>query len=315
MSERIIFDYFKGQESEMLSFYRIPKLLFTNAYFKGLDVLAKTLYGLMLDRMSLSLKNKWFDEEQRAYIYFAQQEAAEMLDCGEDKIRILFKNLEEYGLIERRKQGQGKPSIIYLKNFVSEGSEEVQTLENPGSESEIEVSDPGNIGVKTTEKSGSRPRKIRVLDHGNSGPNYNNINNTNLVITNHISSKQTDLNEDYEIYSEMIRENLSLDTLLDRYPQEREAIEGMYEIVLETVLSTQEKIHIAKNDYPKNLVKAKLLKLNSMHVEYVLDCMKNNTTKIKKIRPYLLATLFNAPSTMSSYYQAEVNHDMACGLI
>ena len=138
---------------------------------------------------------------------------------------------------------------------------------------------------------------------------------SNLVITNHISSKQTDLNEDYEIYSEMIRENLSLDTLLDRYPQEREAIEGMYEIVLETVLSTQEKIHIAKNDYPKNLVKAKLLKLNSMHVEYVLDCMKNNTTKIKKIRPYLLATLFNAPSTMSSYYQAEVNHDMACGLI
>ena len=161
MSERIIFDYFKGQESEMLSFYRIPKLLFTNAYFKGLDVLAKTLYGLMLDRMSLSLKNKWFDEEQRAYIYFAQQEAAEMLDCGEDKIRILFKNLEEYGLIERRKQGQGKPSIIYLKNFVSEGSEEVQTLENPGSESEMEVSDPGNIGVKTTEKSGSRPRKFR----------------------------------------------------------------------------------------------------------------------------------------------------------
>lgn len=76
-------------------------------------MLAKTLYGLMLDRMSLSLKNKWFDEEQRTYIYFAQQEAAEMLDCGEDKIRIVFKNLEEYGLIERRKQGQGKPSIIW----------------------------------------------------------------------------------------------------------------------------------------------------------------------------------------------------------
>ena len=104
-------------------------------------------------------------------------------------------------------------------------------------------------------------------------------------------------------------------SLLDRYPQEREAIEGMYEIVLETVLSTQEKIHIAKNDYPKNMVKSKLLKLNSMHVEYVLDCLKNNTTKIKNIRPYLLATLFNAPSTMSSYYQAEVNHDMASGLI
>jgi Replication initiator protein A (RepA) N-terminus. len=67
LSERIVFDYFTGQESEMLAFYRIPKLLFTNAYFKGLDALAKTLYGLMLDRMSLSLKNKWFDELQRAF--------------------------------------------------------------------------------------------------------------------------------------------------------------------------------------------------------------------------------------------------------
>ena len=95
MSERIIFDYFKGQESEMLSFYRIPKLLFTNAYFKGLDVLAKTLYGLMLDRMSLSLKNKWFDEEQRAYIYFAQQEAAGMLDCMKNNTTKI-KNIRPY---------------------------------------------------------------------------------------------------------------------------------------------------------------------------------------------------------------------------
>ena len=103
--------------------------------------------------------------------------------------------------------------------------------------------------------------------------------------------------------------------MLDRYPQQRDEIEGIYDLVLETVLSTQETIHIAKNEYPRNLVKAKFLKLNSMHVEYVLDCMKNNTTKVRKIKQYLLATLFNAPSTMSSYYQAEVNHDMASGLI
>jgi hypothetical protein len=81
----------------MLSFYRIPKLLFTNAYFKELDVSAKVLYGLMLDRMSLSLKNKWFDEQQRAFIYFAQQEASEMLGFGDDKIRVLFNKLEEFG--------------------------------------------------------------------------------------------------------------------------------------------------------------------------------------------------------------------------
>ena len=116
MSEKIVFDYFKGQESEMLSFYRIPKLLFTNAYFKELDVSAKVLYGLMLDRMSLSLKNKWFDEQQRAFIYFAQQEASEMLGFGDDKIRVLFNKLEEFGLIYKL-QAKGKPSKIYVKNF------------------------------------------------------------------------------------------------------------------------------------------------------------------------------------------------------
>ena len=316
MSEKIVFDYFKGQESEMLSFYRIPKLLFTNAYFKELDVSAKVLYGLMLDRMSLSLKNKWFDEQQRAFIYFAQQEASEMLGFGDDKIRVLFNKLEEFGLIERKKQGQGKPTIIYLKKFISEGMAEVQTPEKSGSESEADVSDPGNIGVKTTEISESRPREIRVLDHGNSDPNYNNTSNTNLItITNHISSMKTDLNDEYNAYAEIIRENLAVDTMLERYPQDTEIIEGIYDLVLETVLCQKPSIWISKNEYPTNLVKSKFLKLNNMHLEYVMGCMKENTTKVRNIKNYLLAALFNAPSTMSSYFQSELSHDMASGVV
>ena len=316
MSERIIFDYFSGQESEMLAFYRIPKLLFTNAYFSGLDALAKTLYGLMLDRMSLSLKNKWFDELQRAYIYFAQQEAAEMLGCGEDKIRCLFKSLEEYGLIERKKQGQGKPTKIYLKNFASRENEDVQTLEKPSSGTNMEISDPGNIGVKTTEISGSRPSENRVLDHGKSDTNNININNTYKVInTNPISSMGQELNDEYNAYAEIIRENLELDIMLERYPEEKEIVEGIYDLILETVLCKNPSIWISKNEYPTNLVKSKFLKLNSMHLEYVMDCMKNNTTKIRNIKNYLLSALFNAPTTMGSYYQSEVSHDMACGAI
>ncbi|WP_029319327.1 DUF6017 domain-containing protein [Butyrivibrio sp. AE3004] len=312
MSERIIFDYFSGQESEMLAFYRIPKLLFTNAYFSGLDALAKTLYGLMLDRMSLSLKNKWFDELQRAYIYFAQQEAAEMLGCGEDKIRCLFKSLEEYGLIERKKQGQGKPTKIYLKNFASRENEEVQTLEKQSSGTNMVISDPGNIGVKTTENSGSRPSENPVLDHGESDPNYNNINNTKRVInTNHISSMKTDLNDEYNAYAEIVRENLCIDTMLERYPHDTDIIEGIYDLVLETVLCQNPSIWISKNEYPTNLVKSKFLKLNHMHLEYVMGCMKDNTTKVRNIKNYLLSALFNAPTTMGSYYQSEVSHDQA----
>ena len=316
MSERIVFDYFSGQEAEMLAFYRIPKLLFTNAYFSGLDALAKTLYGLMLDRMSLSLKNKWFDELQRAYIYFAQTEAAEMLGCGEDKIRCLFNNLEKYGLIERKKQGQGKPTIIYLKNFASVGNGEIQTLEKPGSETESEISDPGNIGVKTTGISGSRPGENPVLDHGKSDTNYIIIINTKRDInTNHIVSMKTDLNDEYNAYAEIVRENLELDIMLERYPQDTEIIEGIYDLVLETVLCQNPTIWISKNEYPTNLVKSKFLKLNSMHLEYVMACMKDNTTKVRNIKNYLLSALFNAPTTMSSYYQSEVSHDLACGVV
>ena len=315
MSERIIFDYFTGQESEMLSFYRIPKLLFTDAYFKGLDPLAKTLYGLMLDRMSLSIKNKWFDEQQRAYIYFAQQDAAEMLGCKDDKIRLLFKDLEKYGLIERKKQGQGKPMIIYLKNFSSVGGE-IQTTIKSESEEMDTVSDHGNIGVKTTEMSVSRPRENPSLDHGNIDPNYNNINNTQVIkITNHISSMKTDLNDEYNAYAEIVRENLAIDIMLERYPEDEEIIEGIYDLVLETVLCQQPTIWISKNEYPTNLVKSKFLKLNNMHLEYVMACMKDNTTKIRNIKNYLLAALFNAPTTMSSYFQSEYSHDRACGYV
>ncbi|SFU87726.1 DUF6017 domain-containing protein [Butyrivibrio sp. M55] len=299
MSERIVFDYFTGQESEMLAFYRIPKLLFTNAYFKGLDALAKTLYGLMLDRMSLSLKNKWFDELQRAFIYFAQKEAAEMLGCGEDKIRSLFKKLEDYGLIERQKQGQGKPTKIYLKNFASVGNKD--------------SSDHGNIRVKTTEKSGSRPRDNQCLDHGESDTNKNNINNTNRVrSTNHISSMKQDMNDEYDAYAEIVKENLDIDSMCERYPQDVEIIEGIYDLVLETVICRKPTIWISKNEYPTNLVKSKFLKLNHMHLEYVMECMKDNTTKIRNIKNYLLSALFNAPTTMGSYYQSEVSHDRAC---
>ena len=85
MSIRATFHYFQGMECDMYSFYRIPKLLFTSEYFKNLSCEAKVLYGLMLDRMSLSIKNRWFDEEDRAYIFFSEEEIMEMLNCGRNR--------------------------------------------------------------------------------------------------------------------------------------------------------------------------------------------------------------------------------------
>lgn len=313
LGEKIIFDYFKGQESEMLTFYRIPKLLFTNDYFKQLSVESKVLYGLMLDRMSLSLKNKWFDAENRAYIYFSQQDAMEMLNCKENKAGSLFKDLEAIGLIERRRQGQGKPAIIYLKNFVQEEASS-QTWEKSMSENVDNVSDMGKTNVKTFEKPMSRDGNNQSLDMGKTNANYNNINNNNLYITNHINHQDTRLNDEYKAYSEIISDNLELEIMKERYPHDKEVIDGIYDLILETVLCQKDSIWIAKNEYPRELVKSKFLKLDSSHLEYVMDCLKHNTTKIRNIKGYVLSALFNAPTTISSYYQAEVNYDMAYGV-
>lgn len=111
-------------------------------------------------------------------------------------------------------------------------------------------------------------------------------------------------------YAELIKDNLELDILRERHPYDRELIDGIFDLILEIVLCRSDNIIIASNKYPAALVKGKFLKLNSSHIEYALDCMKANTTKVHNIKKYLLATLFNAPSTISGYYQAEVNHDM-----
>ena len=116
--------------------------------------------------------------------------------------------------------------------------------------------------------------------------------------------------DEMEVYSEIIKENIDYDSLLLAHPYEQEMVEGIFDLILETVLSKNEEITIAGDVYSKNLVKSKFLKLNYSQVEYVINCLGKNTTKVRNIKSYLLASLFNAGSTISSYYKAEVNHDM-----
>lgn len=128
-------DYFYGGEAEQYSFYRVPKVLFTNPYYKNVSVEAKVLYGLLLDRMALSVRNGWFDRDNRVFIYFTLEDAVELLGCGKDKAVKLFKELDQdggIGLIERKKQGQGRPTKIYVKNFTLP-QEPGQTSEKPKS--------------------------------------------------------------------------------------------------------------------------------------------------------------------------------------
>ena len=123
--------------------------------------------------------------------------------------------------------------------------------------------------------------------------------------------KRTEAKESFERYRNLILENIDYDVLASDPHVDRELLDEIVDLVQETVCSTRSRIRVAGNDYPTEVVRSKLLKLNGEHIRFVMDCLKQNTTRIRNIRQYLLTVLFNAPSTMNSYYTALVAHDMA----
>lgn len=348
MNQTMKFNYFYGAEAEQYSFYRIPKPLVTNDYFKGLSSDAKILYGLMLDRMALSIKNQWFDEENRAYIYFSIDDIVELMNCGKTKAVKVLQELDDVhgiGLIEKRRQGLGKTNIIYVKSFMAvenAESENQKSMDECSSEQNQEISAQAeqtpvsaqNSGNETSANSGnvtefhntvflntakqnSRMPQNEIQEYRIPASNYNKYNNTkeNETESNLIVSADVDSDEMEKItaYEELIAENIDLQSLLTAHPYDRDVIQGIYALILDTVLCASDRILIASSWYPAELVRSRFLKLNYSHIEYVLECLHKTTAKVQNIKKYLMAALFNAPTTMGGYYQAEVNHDMrAC---
>ena len=304
MEKKMTFNYFYGTEADQFSFYRIPKALFTGSYFKDLSSDAKILYGLMLDRMSLSIKNQWFDDKNRAYIYFSIEDIMELLNCGRNKAIKSMRELDDetgIGLIEKRRQGFGKVNVIYVKTFMPEKTDEKKFDE------ELQKF------KKQTSVENEEPAEVYILN-----PNNTNLSDTEMNDnkSNHIISvdeKRFDsdnCSEDYQAYENLVKETIDYESLEVTHHDDMRQVDEIVNLIVETVMCKNDKILIASNWYPASLVKKKFLMLTYSHIEYVLHCMSGNTTKVKNIKKYLLAALFNAPSTMNGYYQAEVNHDM-----
>lgn len=326
-------DYFYGSEAEQYSFYRIPKALFTDQRFKGVSMEAKVLYGLMLDRMGLSVRNGWLDKDGKVYIYFTLEDAVEMLDSGKDKVIRLFKELDKpngIGLIERRKQGQGKPTRIYVMNFTLPPEPEQQPPIPPpaplAQTSEIPKSGlREGAEVLTSEKPKSALRQQRGQDFAKPDPNKTDKNKTELSDTESSiyppaptpsphprrTRPRRDRMDQMDAYRELICENISYDLLLQERPYEQDLIDCYVELMVETCCSGRETIRVNQEDVPTNVVRSRLLKLDKMHIEYVMECLRNNTTQVGNIRAYTLSALYNAPVTIGQYYASQVAHDMA----
>ena len=288
-------NYFYGPQAEQFAFYRIPKALFTDPAYRGISTDAKVLYGLLLDRMSLSARNDWLDEQGRVYIVFTVEEIMENLACGNKKAVGLLRELEtEADLIERRRQGLGKPNLIYVKNFI-EGNF-------------LKCSNDISVGVKSTTQD-------VLKEHGNK----TEINNTDLSETDPFPSGEGDgvavgtESEGNSIrtrYQEYFLRQFNFDSLVASHPNDEDMLREMLELLVDTVCSRRKLIRIAGDDKPAEVVKARLLKLDGDHLRFVLMCLKENTTLVRNMRQYLLAALYNAPLTMNNYYTARVQHDM-----
>lgn len=289
------YDYFYGQQSEQFSFYRIPKILFSQDKFWNVSTDAKLLYGILLDRMNLSARNGWLDEAGRVYIIFTIEEIKESLGCAEKKAVKLLDELEKKAeLIERKRQGLGKPNLIYVKNFISE-SVERQFL--------------------NCQNDNSATFQNTIQDLSKAQGNNTDIKNTDLSDTNSIFPSENcgkeNGNEEYQQYYQYFYEQLGIEYLQQDYPYDVDRLENILELVVETVCSKRQIIRIGGDDRPIEVVKSRFMKLNSEHIRYVMDCFKENTTKIRNIRQYMLASLYNAPTTIESYFDALVRHDMA----
>ena len=289
------YDYFYGQQSEQFSFYRIPKILFSQDKFWNVSTDAKLLYGILLDRMNLSARNGWLDEAGRVYIIFTIGEIKESLGCAEKKAVKLLDELEKKAeLIERKRQGLGKPNLIYVKNFIS-GSVERQFL--------------------NCQNDNSATFQNTIQDLSKAQGNNTDIKNTDLSDTNSIfpsgNCGKENGNEEYQQYYQYFYEQLGMEYLEKDYPYDVDRLENILELVVETVCSKRQIIRIGGDDRPVEVVKSHFMKLDSEHIRYVLDCFKENTTKIRNIRQYMLASLYNAPTTIGSYFDALVRHDMA----
>lgn len=309
----LTFENYYGKQANQFRFYRIPKQLFVNPAFSGLSSDAKVLYGLMLDRMSLSIKNGWKDSEDRVFIYFTLSEIQELMNCGHNKgVRILAELDSEkgIGLIERIKQGLGKPSKIYVMNFLVPESSSVTDDENVDQE-EVKTSEKRKPGAP---EMGSQDFRIEELIK-------TDIPKTELIKTekkeiinqsinpsrhNILEEKSKEIDRWME-FREIFNKNIDYDLLIQRDP---EMIPEILDIMIETACSKIKSFSINGAQIPAERVRERLMKLNSMHIEYALDALNQNTSKIQNIRAYLLATIYNAPKTINSYYQTLANHDM-----
>lgn len=342
-----MFDYFYGNEPQQYAYYSVPQVLFTDERFSSLSCESKLLYGIFLSKAGLSLKNKWIDDNGRVYIYFKREDICQMLGIKKDKAIRLLKELDEktgIGLIKRVNQGQGKPTKIFVKHFAriiendenskDEGfpakSDKKKNVENF---SENESADKTDFLTSENPTSGSRENRHLEVGKTDALPLRYNKRDILSDISYPIYQEseqakpppETCCKKDKDMIDrisytkkiEEIHERIYYENILElRYSHsdvkiyEYEEIDELVELIAWAELTSKPMLKINGELIDTEMVRERFAILDSESIMYVLDCLNKNTVEISMRRNYLLTCLYNAPSSISGYYQNLVNHDM-----
>ena len=307
----IKFSYYYGKEADQYSFFKIPKILYTDSIFKTLSSDAKVLYSILLDRMSLSMKNRWLDENNKVFIIFTIDEIEETMNIGRNKAINIMKEIQDFGLIEKKRRGLGKPNIIYVKSFLVENTEEknIEKKENIDEEkSKYKIQEVSKANLQKFENQTSRGLENKLTEVAKTNCNKTNINKTEKIDTD-ISNTSTidNLKHKREIKNieegeveKNIKKNISYLDFIHGDMDLKETIEFIVEVMVDAVESKKDlKINQTIVGYEK--VRERFLSIKKEHIDYVLSVIKENTSKITHFRAYLLSIIYNAPMNIIYY--------------
>lgn len=292
-----MFEYYYGNQTETFNFVRVPWVLFTYPAFAKLSNDAKMLYALLLDRMSLSRQNEWFDEDNRVYIIYTVEEAAATLNCCSEKASKLFKELDDVngiGLITRKRRGLGKPSIIYVKNFIIDENPDDSDSKNSRDE-ESRSQDKGISELQSTENPVSCAEENRVLEPDNSEAIKNNIIKTDISNTEYQSYRSVGGCERDEATA-IVNDNISYDIITESNSSIADMITEIRNIMVDVICGDRQVI-ISGKVVPAETAKSTFMKLTDEHIIYVIDNISKLEGKIQCPDKYICTALYNAAYT------------------
>jgi len=320
---KLTLDYLTPSTARRFDFYLIPKLLIDHEAFDGIDYGSKLLYSLMLSRASLSAINAkdFSDERGRIYIIYTVEQVIDDLRCSRPTAVKMLKQLDDIGLIEKMRQGQGKPSLIYVKDFSSVNFQKSNILTSGSSNNEL---------LESKENELLEVKKIDSIYNNFSYNNSNHNDHSQSHSQTTLSKKEkndrhdvdTEIGEsEYIIYERLIKNNIGFNQLLEEQIRpgvkkyNKEELQELVNCMVDVICSKGEYVQIGGELKPREMIKSTYCKLNAEHIEHVFDQFNKQGEKITHISSYLKTMLYNTYSEFGHYYTNAVRADGAVSTI